>query len=121
MPPFAEQTRIVAKLDKLRANISRAREQIARVLSDNTSASAAARLLIKLDQAILSKALRGKLVPQNPDEELASIFLTRLKGPAKSGRDARVAMQFKGEVADIEPRPPAEPRGGRGRPKRAAI
>jgi type I restriction enzyme S subunit len=39
----------------------------------------AARLLPKLDQAILAKAFRGELVPQDPNDEPASELLERIK------------------------------------------
>ena len=41
--------------------------------------AAAARLLPKLDAAILSKAFRGQLVPQDPNDEPASVLLDRTK------------------------------------------
>ncbi|RUO98592.1 restriction endonuclease subunit S [Hyphomicrobium sp.] len=41
--------------------------------------SSAKRLLTKLDQAILTKAFRGELVPQDPNDEPADILLQRLK------------------------------------------
>lgn len=41
--------------------------------------AAAARLLPKLDAAILAKAFRGKLVPQDPNDEPASVLLNRIR------------------------------------------
>lgn len=51
----------------------------------------AAHLLPKLDQAILAKAFRGELVPQDPNDEPASALLDRIKAersdqPQKRGR-----------------------------------
>lgn len=41
--------------------------------------AAAARLLPKLDAAILAKAFRGELVPQDPNDEPASVLLERIR------------------------------------------
>ncbi len=53
----------------------------------------AAHLLPKLDQAILAKAFRGELVPQDPKDEPAAVLLeriTRKKGqPAEKPRRVR--------------------------------
>ncbi|MCW1985106.1 UNVERIFIED_ORG: type I restriction enzyme S subunit [Sphingomonas sp. R1F5B] len=62
-----------------------------RMASDH---AAAARLLPKLDAAILAKAFRGELVPQDPNDEPASALLERIKvergaDGAKSGRRGR--------------------------------
>lgn len=56
--------------------------------------AAAARLLPKLDAAILAKAFRGELVPQDPSEEPAAKLLERIKAErqatpkVKRGRNA---------------------------------
>ena len=47
-----------------------------RMAADHT---AAVRLLPKLDAAILAKAFRGELVPQDPNDEPASVLLERIK------------------------------------------
>lgn len=44
-----------------------------------TEHARAAHLLPKLDQAILAKAFRGELVPQDPNDEPASELLERIK------------------------------------------
>ena len=41
--------------------------------------AAAARLIPKLDAAILTKAFRGELVPQDPTDEPASVLLDRIR------------------------------------------
>ncbi len=51
----------------------------------------AAHLLPKLDQAILAKAFRGELVPQDPNDEPASVLLARVQGKrAATERPKRV-------------------------------
>jgi type I restriction enzyme S subunit len=42
-------------------------------------AAAARRLLGRLDQAILAKASRGELVPQDPNDEPANVLLERIR------------------------------------------
>jgi type I restriction enzyme S subunit len=61
-------------------------------------ATAARRLLERLDQAILAKAFRGELVPQDPADEPASVLLARIKAAraaaptgARRGRKAKAA------------------------------
>jgi type I restriction enzyme S subunit len=46
--------------------------------------AAAARLLPKLDAAILTKAFRGELVPQDPNDEPAAKLLERIKAERES-------------------------------------
>jgi type I restriction enzyme, S subunit len=64
---------------------------IDRLASETTSAS---RLIDHLDQSILAKAFRGELVPQDPDDEPASILLERIKtersaAQPRRGRESR--------------------------------
>jgi type I restriction enzyme S subunit len=42
-------------------------------------AAAARRQLDRLDQAVLTKAFRGELVPQDPADEPASVLLDRIR------------------------------------------
>lgn len=49
-----------------------------------TDHAAVARLLPKLDAAILAKALQGKLVPQDPNDEPAAKLLERIKAERKA-------------------------------------
>lgn len=50
-----------------------------------TEHARAEHLLPKLDQAILAKAFRGELVPQDPNDEPASELLQRIKTDARGG------------------------------------
>ena len=47
-----------------------------RLASETTSAR---KLIDHLDQAVLAKAFRGELVPQDPNDEPASLLLERIK------------------------------------------
>ena len=49
----------------------------------------ASKLLDRLEQATLSKAFRGELVPQDPNDEPASVLLERIlaeKQPKKTAK-----------------------------------
>ncbi|MGH1572556.1 restriction endonuclease subunit S [Methylobacterium sp. P31] len=86
--PLAEQAFIVDTLN-------RAFSWIDRLAADLASAR---KLIDHLDQAVLSKAFRGELVPQDPDDEPASALLERIKAEGTGA---------------------AAPRRGRGRPRLA--
>lgn len=67
--PQDEQTEIVRRIES-------AFSWIDRLASEATSAR---RLIDHLDQAVLNKAFRGELVPQDPADEPASVLLERIR------------------------------------------
>ena len=69
LPPLDEQTEIVRRIES-------AFGWLDRMAADH---AAATRLLAKLDAAILAKAFRGELVPQDPNDEPADKLLERIK------------------------------------------
>lgn len=69
LAPLDEQTEIVRRIE-------RALTWIDRLAAEATSAR---KLIDRLDQAVLSKAFRGELVPQDPDDEPASVLLERIR------------------------------------------
>lgn len=80
-PPLSEQREIARR-------IRSAIDWIDRIAREATSARA---LLDRLDQTILAKAFRGELVPQEANDEPASVLLDRIRAersaaPAKPGR-----------------------------------
>jgi len=77
-PSLAEQHEIVRRIEL-------AFDWIDRLASETTSAR---RLVDRLDQAVLAKAFRGELVPQDPADEPASALLERIK--AKRGASPNV-------------------------------
>jgi type I restriction enzyme S subunit len=69
LPPIEEQKEIVRRVEQLFA------------FADKLDAryTKAKTMLDKLPRSILAKAFRGELVPQNPDDEPASVLLERIK------------------------------------------
>ncbi|UPQ82677.1 restriction endonuclease subunit S [Pseudomonas knackmussii] len=84
VPPEEEQTEIVRRVEQLFAFADRLEARV----------TAAQSRLNHLTQSILAKAFRGELVPQDPNDEPASVLLERIKAQraaapkAKRGRRA---------------------------------
>ncbi len=74
-----EQAEIVRRIDRAFAEIDRL----------TAEATAARRLLDRLDQAVLAKAFRGELVPQDPADEPASVLLDRIRAERAAAPKAR--------------------------------
>ena len=73
LPPLAEQHRIVAKIEELLPYIERYGKAEEHLTALNTTFPEA------LKKSILQEAVQGKLVPQNPDDEPASVLLERIR------------------------------------------
>lgn len=69
LPGLDEQKEIVRRIES-------AFNWLDRIAADH---AAAAKLLPKLDAAILAKAFRGELVPQDPNDESANALLERIQ------------------------------------------
>ena len=94
VPPLQEQKQISVKcreLISLSSNIENDKEFIRQILSETKS-------------KILDLAIRGKLVPQDPNDEPASVLLERIRAEkeelikqGKIKRDKKESVIFKGE------------------------
>jgi len=73
LPPLFEQHRIVAKIEELLPYIERYGKAEEHLTTLNTTFPEA------LKKSILQEAVQGKLVPQNPDDEPASVLLERIR------------------------------------------
>ena len=82
LPSIEEQTEIVRRVEKLFAFADQIEQQVKNAQSRVNN----------LTQSILAKAFRGELVPQDPNDEPASVLLERLRAK----RDAAPAMARRG-------------------------
>ena len=94
VPPYDEQGRIAAKIAKMLPTISA-------IQSGKKDIDA---LLSQIKSKILDLAIRGKLVPQDPADEPASVLLERIRAEkeelikqGKIKRDKKESVIFKGE------------------------
>ena len=69
LPPLSEQHRIVSKIESIFGNIDSIEKQV----------NDAVRSLNTLKQSVLKLAFEGKLVPQDPNDEPASVLLEKIK------------------------------------------
>lgn len=78
VPTLAEQERIIAEIESRFERVDALETAVDRALSNAE----------KLKQAVLKKAFSGELVPQNPDDEPASVLLDRIRAARASEQRA---------------------------------
>ena len=76
LPPLSEQRRIVEKIEEL----------LALVDDLETNKTDLQSYIKQAKSKVLEMAVRGELVPQNPDDEPASVLLERIKKEQKSSK-----------------------------------
>lgn len=97
LPPLAEQKRIVAKIEDLLPKIEeygKAQEALDKLNEE---------LPERLKKSILQEAIEGRLVPQDPNDEPASVLLDKIRK-----EKARLVKEGKLKKKDIEEAPISE-------------
>lgn len=99
-PPLSEQSEIIRRIEALLAIADRIEAKYAAALSS----------FDRLTPALLAKAFRGELVPQDPNDEPASVLLERIRaareaegGQRGRGRPAKAAAGS-GDGAEVKRR-----------------
>ena len=97
LPPLAEQCRIVAKIEELLPKVEeygKAQEALDKLNSE---------LPERLKKSILQEAITGHLVPQDPNDEPASVLLDKIRK-----EKARLVKEGKLKKKDLEETPISE-------------
>ena len=97
LPPLAEQQRIVAKIEELMPKVEeygKAQEKLNKLNEE---------LPEKLKKSILQEAIEGRLVPQDPNDELASVLLAKIREEKK-----QLVKEGKLKKKDLEEQPISE-------------
>ena len=97
LPPLAEQQRIVAKIEELLPKVEeygKAQEALDKLNVE---------LPEKLKKSILQEAIEGRLVPQDPNDEPASVLLARIRKEKE-----RLVKEGKLKKKDLEVKPISE-------------
>ncbi len=97
LPPLAEQKRIVAKIEELLPKVEeygKAQEVLDKLNEE---------LPERLKKSILQEAIEGRLVPQDPNDEPASVLLDKIRAEKK-----RLVKEGKLKKKDLEEIPISE-------------
>ena len=92
LPPLAEQRRIVAEVER----------RLSVVAALEASVEAALARARRLRQAVLKRAFEGQLVPQDPDDEPASVLLERIRARRETGKKAGETNRKKKQLQQLE-------------------
>ncbi|MBE6262254.1 MAG: hypothetical protein E7107_15865 [Prevotella sp.] len=97
LPPLAEQKRIVAKIEELMPKVEeygKAQDELDKLNAE---------LPERLKKSILQEAIEGRLVPQDPNDEPASVLLDKIRK-----EKARLVKEGKLKKKDLEETPISE-------------
>ena len=97
LPPLAEQKRIVAKIEELLPKVEKygkAQEELNKLNEE---------LPERLKKSILQEAIEGRLVPQDPNDEPASVLLDKIREEKK-----QLVKEGKLKKKDLEEKPISE-------------
>ena len=97
LPPLAEQQRIVAKIEELLPKV----EEYGKAQDELNKLNA--ELPERLKKSILQEAIEGRLVPQDPNDEPASVLLEKIRK-----EKARLVKEGKLKKKDLEEKPISE-------------
>lgn len=92
IPPLGEQKRIVAKIESIQEKIKTIEQSVKK----------AEELIGKYREALLQKAFRGELVPQDPNDEPASKLLDRIRADRVKQTDGK--KKKKDDLPPIRPK-----------------
>ena len=92
IPPLAEQRRIVAEVERRLSVIQQAEAAV----------EVGLKRVERLRQSILKQAFSGKLVPQDPDDEPASVLLERIRAERAAAEAAAKSQRRLRRSAKIE-------------------
>lgn len=118
--PYSERVdRALAKIAQSRAWTPVQRRWLERIGKQIKADEDAVGLGVALDRAILAKAFRGELVPQDPNDEPASVLLERLRaqreqnGKTTNGAGRRRAAAFPPPASSNTTAPERKPHASR--------
>ncbi len=94
IPPLAEQQRIVRKIEELMPKVDEYNKSQEALNELNAS------IPNKLRQSILQEAIQGHLMPQDPNDEPASVLLDKIRN-----EKARLVKEGKLKKKDLEEKP----------------
>ena len=92
LPPLPEQRRIVAEVER----------RLSVVAALEASVEAALARARRLRQAVLKRAFEGRLVPQDPNDEPASVLLERIRAQRETGKKAGKTNRKKKQLRQLE-------------------
>ncbi|MBD1924235.1 restriction endonuclease subunit S [Microcoleus sp. FACHB-831] len=98
LPPYLEQQELVRRVEALLKTADCIKQQYQESKA----------YLAQLDQSILAKAFRGELVPQDPNDETASVLLERIRAEREkldTNKKAKSKTENKSRKAKPEPEP----------------